>query len=272
VSWWLQLDKKRGSRPRCVLLTDGSREVVAQRLTEIVALDSVTVSPDDTWMPVGRPVPRDGRWDTSPAREARLDQASGLLPEDARGALRKWWLATPDSRRANTPNWDIASTCQVGNDNGLLLVEAKAHRSELSKSGKTLKKGAREASRWNHDQIKTKITEASSKLGGSGAGWNLTCDTHYQLSNRFAWSWKLASMGMSVVLVYLGFLHADEMADRGAPFASADKWRDAVFEYAEGIVPEQAWGGSLIQTSGKPFRALIKAMEVDFRVHEAQSD
>jgi hypothetical protein len=45
-------------------------------------------------------------------------------------------------------------------------------------------------------------------------GWTLSRDSHYQLTNRFAWAWKLASMGVPVVLGYLGFQGAAEMKDR----------------------------------------------------------
>ena len=38
------------------------------------------------------------------------------------------------------------------------------------------------------------------------------------MSNRFAWAWKLASSSVPVVLIYLGFLRADEMRDKGKPF------------------------------------------------------
>lgn len=36
------------------------------------------------------------------------------------------------------------------------------------------------------------------------------------MSNRFAWAWKLATMEVPVVLVYLGFLNATEMGDQGS--------------------------------------------------------
>ena len=53
IMWWKQLDKKRGSRPRCVLLTDGGPEEVAARLTALVDIPEVVVTPSDTWMPYG---------------------------------------------------------------------------------------------------------------------------------------------------------------------------------------------------------------------------
>ena len=56
MSWFRQLEKQRGSRPRCVLMVDGSREEVASRLTRLVKLPDVVVSPSDRWMPCGKPV------------------------------------------------------------------------------------------------------------------------------------------------------------------------------------------------------------------------
>ena len=49
----------------------------------------------------------------------------------------------------------------------------------------------------------------------TGKLWGLSRDHHYRFSNRFAWSWKLATFGLLAVLVYLGFLNAQEMADEG---------------------------------------------------------
>ena len=51
--WWCALKKRehRGSRPRCILLVDGRPEVVSARLTALVGLPEVTVSPTDHWMP-----------------------------------------------------------------------------------------------------------------------------------------------------------------------------------------------------------------------------
>ena len=73
MSRYRQLDKHRGSRPRCVLMVEGSREDVASRLTRLVDLPDVVVSPDDGWMPYGKPLKReDGKSDQEPANEAQL--------------------------------------------------------------------------------------------------------------------------------------------------------------------------------------------------------
>lgn len=51
--------------------------------------------------------------------------------------------------------------------------------------------------------------------------WAISRDSRYQKSNRFAWACKLAGLGLPVVLMYLGFVRADEMRDRRAPLADA---------------------------------------------------
>ena len=65
MNWWAeQLGKdKQGSRPRCVLLTDGYADEVAERLTALVDHPDVVVSPGDNWMPCGKPIRKeDGSW------------------------------------------------------------------------------------------------------------------------------------------------------------------------------------------------------------------
>ena len=185
------------------------------RLTELVHLPKVKVSPTDQWMPCGKPIlTTAGQWDPTPAAEARLDRDDGFVSSELQRQLRDWWLAS--NKGANTPNWDLASTCHIDGRKGLLLVEAKAHAAELSTAGKRLRKHSSLNSHANHQRIAEAIQQANAGLRrATGGSWNLSRDHHYQLSNRFAWAWKLATLGLPTVLVYLGFLEAEEMR---APF------------------------------------------------------
>ena len=63
TAWWKSLGKdNRGSRPRCVLLTDGSSQEVATRITDLVGLPDVTVSASDLWLPMGKPFRTNKGW------------------------------------------------------------------------------------------------------------------------------------------------------------------------------------------------------------------
>ena len=263
MNWWEKLEKKRGSRPRCVLLMDGSREEVADRLTQLVSFPGMSVSPDDRWMPYGKPVRKeDGSWDTSPADEALLDRAKVLLRPEIRNQLRDWWLAHP--RGANTPNWDIASTCTFEGERGLLLIEAKAHGSELKPEGKSLRSNASPNSIKNHERIGLAVAEANAELqSATGRQWFISRDDHYQLSNRFAWSWKLASLGIPVVLLYLGFLNAQDMACDGRLFRCEAEWERVMKEYCEGIVDESCWG-RILDIAGVALIPLIRGVDQHF--------
>lgn len=256
MSWWIQLGKdSRGSRPRCVLLVDGSREEVADRLTNLVNLPGIVVSPDDRWMPYGKPVRENGSWDAKPAKEAELDEADDLICRAVRQELQRWWLA----KSARTPNWDIASTCEIEGVPGLLLVEAKAHGKELSESDTCSSTYPA-----NREQIRRAIVEAASGLESvTGTPWAISRDHHYQLSNRFSWSWKLASLGIPVVLVYLGFLNAQDMVDRSSPFQSEDEWDRTLREYCKDVVDEGCWGNRL-DITGTPLLPLIRAVDQPF--------
>ena len=262
MTWNKQLGKDwRGSRPRCVLLMDGEREEVAARLTKLVGLSNVEVSASDNWMPWGKPIQReDGSWDKTPANEARLDKANCLVHPEIRNQLQNWWLL----HGGNTPNWDIASTCHINGKRGLILIEAKAHAQELDTKGKSLSKDAVQNSKENHKRIGQAIAKANSSLREeAGKSWNLSRDSHYQLSNRFAWSWKLASLGVPVILIYLGFLKACEMDDRGDPFHYESKWSNVLKEHCEGIVDEACWG-KWINIANTPFIPLIRTCKQPF--------
>lgn len=80
-----------------------------------------------------------------------------------------------------------------------------------------------------------------------------------QLCNRFAWAWKLASLGVPVVLIYLGFLDAVEMEPRA--LASGNEWRQAVLEHSKGVVPEDAWE-QIHEVGDTRLVALIRAARI----------
>jgi hypothetical protein len=109
----------KGSRLRCLLLTSREPTEVAEFLSALVA-PHAKVSANDQWAPRGLREPD----------EAKLGETAGFLSEQDRNTVTGWWLAK--SRRANTPNWDLVSGCQIGNRQGLILVEAKAHEGELA--------------------------------------------------------------------------------------------------------------------------------------------
>lgn len=257
----LKNNEQRGSKPRCHWLTHGAREQVGRRLTEL-AQPWGTVSADDCWLPEGF-CQRD---------EARVDREPGLLTEKKhRDALRDWWLAAPKPE-ANTPNFDIASTCKVDGEKGLLLVEAKAHATELknTEAGKTLKARACSKSCRNHKRIGEAIEEANAALEEeTELYWKLSRDRCYQMSNRFAWSWKLTKLGYPVILVYLGFLNAQEMRDQGTPFTSADEWQSLVKEHSRSLFPEKIWDHWVPCHAG--FVPCIRSLELRYDAPMADS-
>ena len=233
----LKLREREGSKPRCHWLTHGSRGDVAERLTElakplvtVTEKPLVTVTEENYWLPDGFCQPK----------EARLDKACKLVQDEAhRNKLRKWWLAvgTP-----NTPNWDIAATCTVGDKEGLLLVEAKAHRNELKREtkGKSFDPNTASPNSYrNHHRICEAIREANVALAEqTGLRWTLSRNEHYQMSNRFAWAWKLTELGYHVILVYLGFLNAQEMSN---PFADENCWEECVKKHSQPLFPTEVW-------------------------------
>lgn len=232
----------KGSRFRCLLVTHQPKPRVIAFLNSLVN-PLATVGEDDVFMPEGFCKPE----------EARLGETPGFLTDEQRRLVTGWWLAVPE--RAETPNWDIVCTCTIEGRSGLLLVEAKAHTSELKPDDCC---GARNKD--NRDRIKDAIAEASQKLG---EGWRLSTASHYQLSNRFTWAWKVANLGVPVVLVYMGFLNAHEMSQ---PFKSHEDWERCLLAYAEGTVPRTVWNSSQTQVSGTPLIPLIRSVDANVAI------
>lgn len=247
--------KRRGSLARCLLLTEGKRQEVASRLNGISAPKGSVDPSRHLWAPEGF-----GRPD-----EAKLGETAPFLCAEDRETVTAWWLAVRP--RANTPNWDVVSQITIEGREGLLLVEAKAHLHELKgeERGKPLKAEPSANSDLNHKRIGVCIAEASVGLStATGLDWNLSRDHHYQMSNRFVWAFKLAEMGIPVVLVYLGFLNAGEMEDCGTPLASAEQWEACVLEHSASLFPAQVWGRRW-DINGVPLFPLIRSVDWPLR-------
>ena len=236
----------KGSRLRCLVATSLPNSDVAAFLNNLVRPHAY-VCTEDIWQPRG----------LLEGGEARLGETLSFLKDEQREAVTSWWLAVRE--RANTPNWDIVSTCQAEGRRGLVLVEAKAHSGELHRSGKP------DGNAENGRRISAAIEDANRALGGAQAGWGLCTGTTYQLCNRFAWAWKIASLGVHVVLVYLGFLDAEEM--RTGVLATAEDWRSSVVKHAKGVVPEDVWGRR-IEVGESWFVPIIRAARVSTTVVE----
>ncbi|MBI1212966.1 MAG: hypothetical protein GC190_16005 [Alphaproteobacteria bacterium] len=241
----------KGSRLRCLLLTSAARSEVAAFLNSLVA-PHARVTAAEHWMPRGFLEPD----------EAKLGETPGFLSDQDRATLTGWWLKQPGG--ANTPNWDLVSTCSVETRPGLVLVEAKAHEGEFSddRCG---------ASSPNRQQIEAALAEASAAWNELMPGFSLSADSHYQLSNRLAFSWKLASMGIPIVVVYLGFLDAHEMDDgRRTLLRNHMQWHRCVVAQSKDTIPEHAWDRTF-DVGGTPLTIAIRSAVVDVHTQSASS-
>ena len=134
---------------------------------------------------------------------------------------------------APTPNWDLVVACDFVGKPGLALIEARAHEGELDWAGKRPPERSVNSVA-NHDRIGLAIGEACSALDHIVPGVRISRDTHYQLANRVAYSWKLASMGVPVLLMYVGFTGGGGIADVGPPLRDDSHWRSVMHSYSEG--------------------------------------
>lgn len=243
----------KGSRSRCLLLTHGPDDFVARRLTELT--DGIAgVDPGrHNWTPRG----------LHDRAEAELGKTPPFLSKENRTAVSRWWLAVrPETAR--TPNWDIVSQATIAGRQGLILVEAKAHAGELraEERRKPLRADASAESLTNHQGIGACIDQANAGLRlATKVPWLLSRDVCYQMSNRFAWSWKMTQVDVPVVLVYLGFLNATEMPE---PITDHRAWEQQVTSHGMAIVPTAVWG-STFSVNGVRLTALVRSLEVPLR-------
>lgn len=229
----------RGSRKHVLDLLDSGR--FAETMTALLSKHGVSISIYDTWRPLGSL--EDEEWDL------RRFCATLLGLDMDSGAFDVWWVPS----RYRNPQWDLLATCAIDGRPGLLLVEAKANAAELSAAGKPLATSASPRTRENHAVIGKCIDEANAALNAVLPGFAISRDTHYQLSNRIAFAWKLACCGLPVVLLYLGFTGDDGIVGVGEPIAGQGHWQRIMGAYMSGVAPlhfpdvtiEVEGGGSL---------------------------
>jgi len=226
-------------------------------LNDFIEPTGARVSSQDRWMPRG----------FNESDEVLLDElGSDWLAHDVRDEITRWWLVYHE--RANTPNWDLLATCSVKDQRGLVLIEAKAHGNELKRDGKPLSPKASSRSRENHVQIGSAIQEACQGLNTPPwSGFKITRDSHYQLANRLAFAWKLATLGVPTVLMYLGFVGDTGIPAAESPFMSGDEWATAMKNYAKGVLPDDfvklAVEDQAVMLCGRvPFAFLIRSRHI----------
>jgi hypothetical protein len=236
----------RGSRKHVLDWT--GHETFLTEFEQFLAPCPVSFPYKDAFMPNG----------DSPV-EARLERFGPYwLPEKKPvwNALKDWWLC--HKAGANTPNWDIAAVCEIEGRSGLVLVEAKANWRELGKAGKSIKANASDNTRQNDNRIAAAIKEACEGWRHLDKRVSIKHDSHYQLANRLAFAWKLASLGIPVVLVYLGFT-GDEGIRK--PFKDNAAWQDAFYKYTFGNVPLDLFGKRL-KVESTPIWLLSRCRQV----------
>lgn len=168
-----------------------------------------------------------------------------------------WWV----NGRGTRPTWDLLCHVLVSDRPGLLLVEAKAHEGELDWAGKRLSPTAKVASKDNHARIAGCIKESATALNRLFDGvFDLNVGSHYQLANRVAYAWKLADLGLSVVLLYLGFT-GDTYFDSDYIRDDAH-WQRVVGGYMQGVLPQQFPERVHALASGGTHQMLVRSLPV----------
>lgn len=227
------------------------RETFLAELGELVAPAPVRIASESVFMPRGHDHPDEARLATF-GRE-------WLSSHEAWCRIDDWWLV--NKAGANTPSWDIAVGCMIEDRPGLVLVEAMASHPELGAGGKLLRLDSSKASRENHNRIGAAIDEACDGWNRLGSGTAITRDSHYQLANRLALTWKLAKHGIPVVLLYLGFT-GDTGIDAGKPFLDDEDWQRSFAAHASATIPMGLFGKRL-EIDATPVWLMLRSRPVN---------
>ncbi|WP_426440088.1 hypothetical protein [Bradyrhizobium genosp. P] len=216
-----------------------SREFIPQLLA-MVAPIGFTVSEHPARQPKGRRDPRETEL---------VGRNEPFLSPEQQAELKDWWLKHKVG--AKLPTWDLAvSALDAQKCTSLVLIEAKAHATELSAAGKSSPKreqlDEQQRSDENHERIVRAIAAANASLQINAPGIHLSCNNNYQLSNRIAYAWKLASMGIPIALIYLGFIGDENIA--------VDPHR---------LLVQSSWQSSFDLHSAKVFPSALQSQPID---------
>ena len=159
----------------------------------------------------------------------------------------------------------VVAASDISDRPALVLVEAKGHVAELSDAGKRLtKRHTPEEQRRtndNHERIGTAIAEAAIALQRTVPGISISRDKNYQFANRIAFAWKLASLGIPVAMIYLGFIGDNAISRPGEFFHSSDHWQDAFRRHTAEHFPA-AMQGRRIDCGAASFWLLVRELQV----------
>lgn len=243
----------KGSKKHILEWIGDDKQVLSKKVMELVdikrleKLERFEVDLKDLWWyPISK----------EKAEEKQIASINLMPIGPQKNELKEWWV----KYEGKTPTWDFICNCKIDEIPGIVMVEAKAHKGELKSEGKGLnaKNVANLSDQLqNHDQIGQAIAEAKGGLSTFIKGVNISRDSHYQLSNRIAFAWKLASLGIPVILVYLGF-YGDDYFDDKFEEATCEK---VMRDYIDSVFPIDKYEGKMIQTGNKPFWFIVRSME-----------
>jgi len=238
----------KGSK-RCILELISSNDFLLE-INSLVQGTGAIITTSDTWLPKGL---------TDPKEVELKDFLGQHFDPKLEDQIIQWWLAIirPTS---TTPNWDMVSTCTINNQKGILLVEAKAHYVELNNEsiGKIFNA---KSSLLNHEKIGRVLKEVNDNINESIPGLSISRDCCYQLSNRIAYAWWLASHGIPVVLLYLGFLNAEDMRRDYRVFNTSADWEICFTEHIKKVGADQILNQWVNCGTGK-FITIQRSLEI----------
>lgn len=237
----------RGSRKYVVDLVSSGR--APHTLTDLLADLEVAVGPQHKIRPQSATDTEE--WDLR--RFCRDCAPAGV----ALKGIEEWWA----SEAYKGPTWDLLAECTVRGTPGFLLIEAKAHESELQRAGKPESDTASAQSKANSQRIKDSLARTEQWLRANvSATCRTRADSHYQLANRLSAAEALASCGVPVVLLYLGFTGDTYFKD---DYLRDDlHWQRVMGAYIDGVVPLWWPGHTTPHTEGGSVTMLVRSLPV----------
>lgn len=241
------MSKGKGSSEQILDLIDRGG---IKQINDIINDKSIVITSDDWWYPKSKDKPKEVSILTFLKSHSNLFNINPSYINE----FKTWWVVY----KGKFPTWDYIASATINGKKGIVLIEAKSHVDEFDTNGKKIKETASEASHVNHKQITEAIEKARDSINKlNRTEIKISIDNCYQLSNRIAQSWWLASHGIPVTLVYLGFIGDTSMANNYKIFMNESEWKVAVENYFS-IVDCKELIEIDIRTKSAPFKIITR--------------
>lgn len=196
-----------GSKYHLLNYLDCNKQNLSSNLNALLDCNNVQIEEPLKCIPEGSYRPQEVSYESF-IKDPFTNQNFGLTGSTINHLMSDWWCS-----KGKRPTWDLLCNIKINKNPAVLMVEAKAHKTE-SDGYKKISNPLTDAKNKNHQEILSNISSAFDSLRCEAQCKNAKEEDrnsgdykYYQIANRIAYAWwSIHVLKIPVALVFLGFL------------------------------------------------------------------